>query len=223
LGLLVASALAAFLATVLTGGNAGAYHQAVYQMTMTPPTHPAGSQAFNSCGWHTGSCFNNQDGSALDFGYYNFSTYDYDVRFRGWFYRSNTSYSSIYLWLDIRNVVASPNFCDETAAGVLEVIPWAVRWEMHYLHTNRSAGGAGLYVSGSGIGAWNDATVAYMIYDTGCVGQWYHAHEWVVPIGTLSLNEQNRAIYPCCNYGGGYYTNNMEGYRTHRIQFWQGH
>jgi hypothetical protein len=222
--LLTGAAIAAFLVTLLTADKASAYHQNGYQMIMTPPTHPAGIASYNSCGWHTGSCLNNDDGSALDWGYWNGSSADYDVRFRGWFYRSNTSYSSNYLWLRVTNVTVSENLCDKSKAGVLEFLPWEIRWEMHYLHTNRSVGGAGLYVSGSGVGAWNDPTVAHMVYDyVGCPWTAYHVHEWLVPVGTLSVNEQNRGVYPCCNYGGGNFANNIQGYYTHRVQFWQGH
>jgi len=47
--------VARFLVGLLTPSNAEATHQNLYQAIMAPPTHPTGSQAYNSCGWHTGS------------------------------------------------------------------------------------------------------------------------------------------------------------------------
>jgi len=89
--LLVAALVAGFLAGLLAPSPAEATHQNLYQVIMAPPTHPTGAQAYNSCGWHSGSCLNHVNGAAMDWGWWNGSSGDYYARFRGWFYRSGTS------------------------------------------------------------------------------------------------------------------------------------
>lgn len=91
-------------------------------------------------------------------------------------------------------------------------------------------GGQALYVSGTGIGAWNSVTAAYMVADAGCPpclptcppDYGFHTHAWAIPV-SWTYYEENRHVYLCCNYGGGLFPNNLENYRTHRIQFQQGH
>lgn len=225
--LVIAALVSAFLVGALWAGSAHATHQNLYQTIVTPPTFPTGQLSYNSCGWHVGDCRNNQDGYALDWGYGNtMGSYDYDVRFRGWLYRSNTSYSGGYLMLNIFQWTSGTDVCDEAVADVIEIAPWKVRYGMHYIHTYISqAGGYPLYVSGSGIGTWNSPTVAHMVYDPGgCPWTAYHVHAQAVPVA-LSYYYENRtiSIYPCCNYGGQLRQNNLEGYQTHKMQFWQGH
>lgn len=176
--LVVAALLAGFFVGLLAPSNAEATHQNLYQVIMAPPTHPTGSQAYNSCGWHTGSCFNHANGSAMDWGWHNGSTGDYYVRFRGWFYRSNTSTSTCCVMLNVFQSVSGPLVCDKAIADLLEIQPWRVRYGMHYLHTYKAASGVSMYVSGSGIGAWNSPTVAYMVDDhQNCPWEAAHAHE----------------------------------------------
>lgn len=224
--LVLAALVSAFMVGLVTMGTAGATHQNLYQTIMTPPTHADGAMSFNSCGWHgvTDSCLLNQNGNALDWGYLNQSVPDYNVRFRGWLYRSNTSYSNSYLILNVFRIRGGPNECDEAAADVIEIIPWKVRYGMHYVHTAYSiGGGVPLYVSGSGIGVWNSPIVAHMVYDfVGCSWTAYHSHTYAAPV-SLSYYLQNRVTYPCCNYGGSYRQNNVEAYQTDKTQFMQGH
>src|SRR3990172_7485055 len=55
--LFVAALIAGFLVGLATTPSyAEATHQNLYQVTMAPPTHPTGSEAYNSCGWHSGAC-----------------------------------------------------------------------------------------------------------------------------------------------------------------------
>lgn len=61
-----------------------------------------------------------------------------------------------------------------------------------------------------------------MVYDTGCPWTAYHVHA-TPPTLAVSLYDENRVIYPCCNYGGNYFQNNIEAYWTFKTQFWQGH
>ena len=78
--LLVAALIAGFLVGLLaTPSDAEATHQNLYQVSMAPPTHPTGSEAVNSCGWHVGSCYDRVDGSSMDWGWHNGSTGDYYV------------------------------------------------------------------------------------------------------------------------------------------------
>lgn len=108
---------------------------------MAPPTHPTGSEAYNSCGWHSGACvYPVADGPAMDWGYYNGSTYDSYVRFRGWFYRSGTGYSSGYVMLNVFQSASGDWVCDHTVADLWEILPWRVRYGMHYYHTYKAAG-----------------------------------------------------------------------------------
>jgi hypothetical protein len=138
-------------------------------------------------------------------------------------YRSNTASSTGYLMLNVFQAASDGTVCNESVSDVIEIAPWKVRYGMHYVHTNIAVGGGvSLTVSGSGIGTWNSKAVATMIADAGCPWTGYHAHVSAVPVA-LSYYSENRAVYPCCDYGGGYYPNNSEGYRTHRMQFWQGH
>ena len=191
---------------------------------MMPPTHTPQYWSQLTCGWHSGDCRDNVNGAALDWGSYNGSVYDYNVRFRGWLYRNNTTSSNGYLILNVfKQLPEGSSVCDETVADVIEIQPWWVRYGMHYLHTNNSVGGGlSLFVDGGGLGGWNSPTVAYMIDDTGCATTGYHVHEWPVAVKLSSLWE-NRGRYPCCNYGGGQFTNNYEANKTHIMQFWQGH
>jgi len=222
--LLISAFVSAFLVGLFSTGTAGATHQNLYQGTMTPPTHAIGQLSFNSCGWHFGDCRNNQNGNSLDWGYWNGAQADYNVRFRGWLYRSNTAYSNGYLMLNVFQGPIEPNVCDEAIADVIEIAPWRVRYGMHYTHSDISVGGGvGLYVSGSGYGAWNNPTVAYMVYDADfCPWTAYHAHTQLIVVA-LSYYGENRTVYPCCNYGGSNHANNTEQDRTHLVQFQQGH
>jgi len=171
---------------------------------MNPPTHADGATSYNSCGWHSGSCLNNQNGPALDWGYWNGGDADYNVRFRGWLYRSSTSYSSAYLKQSRIYLKLSPGESDTRCA-----IRIATTLYPEYT-----------YVSGSGIGAWNSPIVAYMVNDGGCPWTAYHAY--VQPVA-LSYYSENRATYPCCNYGGTWVQNNLQANKTHTTQFLQGH
>src|SRR3990172_8257055 len=111
--------------------------------------------------------------------------------------------------------------CDHTVADLWEILPWRVRYGMHYYHTYKAAGGVTMYVSGSGIGAWNSPTVAYMIDDhLGCPWTAAHVHELVVPVA-LTYYAENRA-YACCDANGNK-QNNVEWNKTHTVQFQQGH
>jgi hypothetical protein len=69
---------------------------------------------------------------------------------------------------------------------------------------------------------FNSPNVAYMIQDTGCPWSGYHAHAWLAQ-NLLTHYEENRAVYPCCNYGGRLVTNNYEPNFTHKVRWWQGH
>ena len=116
--LLVAALIAGFLVGLLaTPSDAEATHQNLYQVSMAPPTHPTGSLAYNSCGWHDGSCYAHVDGPWMDWGHNNYSTIDYYVRFRGWFYRSNTSYSSGYVMLNVFQVYSGTDGCEVTGCS----------------------------------------------------------------------------------------------------------
>jgi len=76
----------------------------------------------------------------MDWGYYNGSTYDSYVRFRGWFYRSGTGYSSGYVMLNVFQSASGDWVCDHTVANLWEILPWRVRYGMHYYHTYKAAG-----------------------------------------------------------------------------------
>jgi hypothetical protein len=93
--LLCAAIVSAFLIGFLTEHTASATHQNLYQTIMTPPTHATGASSYNSCGWHVGSCYDYQNGSALDWGYWNGSQADYNVRFRGWLYRVTEHFAGL--------------------------------------------------------------------------------------------------------------------------------
>lgn len=186
---MVAILVAAFVSALMPA-TAGALHQNLYQATMMPPTHSSANPAqlsYNSCGWHSGACHNPfPDGPALDWGYYNGSTYDTVVRFRGWLYRSSTSYP--YGWLALWGFQqqAGSLVCDESVADVIELAPYKTRYGMHYLHTTSYGGSGGqgydLFANGNGIGAWNNRNVAYMIADSGCPWQAYNTHAWAVNV-----------------------------------------
>ena len=220
--LLVAALVSSALFSLFLGDSTDAYHQNIYQTKMTPPTHGDGASSYNSCGWHSGPCYNNVNGPAQDWGYWNGSA-DYNVRFRGWLYRSSTSLSNAYLRLNVFQQSSGPSVCNEAVADVIEVIPWRVRYGMHHIHTNITVSGlVYVNVSGSGIGAWNSPIVASMVNDGGCPWGGYHTHQWAVPVA-LSYYAPNTGRYPCCNYGGGYFQNNIETNTTHTTQFLQGH
>lgn len=157
----------------------------------------------------------------MDWGWHNGSTGDYYVRFRGWFYRSSTSTQPCCLMLSVYQVASGPDVCDYMIADLIEILPWRVRYGMHYYHTYKAAAGISMYVSGSGIGAWNSPTVGYMIDDRPCPWDAAHTHAWAVPVA-LTYYAENTAVYQCC-YGNGNHQNNLESHKTHTIQFQQGH
>lgn len=220
--LILAALVAGFLVALLAPSGTEATRQNLYQVIMAPPTHPTGSLAYNSCGWHAGSCLNHTNGSAMDWGWHNGSTGDYDVRFRGWFYRSGTGYSSCCLVLSISQLYSGAGGCDEMMADLIEVQPWRVRYRMRYLHTYKAIGSVAIYVSGSGIGAWNSPTVGFMVDDkSNCPWTAHHTHEELLGVA-LTYYAENRTTYACC-YGNGNKQNNLKSNKTHTVQFQQGH
>jgi len=124
--------------------------------------------------------------------------------------------------LNIFQVYSGSGGCDYMIADLIEILPWRVRYGMHYTHTYVASGAVGLYVSGSGIGAWNSPAVGYMVDDSSnCPWTAAHTHAQLAQVA-LTYYAENRTTYACC-YGNGNKQNNQESNKTHTVQFQQGH
>ena len=185
---------------------------------MAPPTHPTGSLAYNSCGWHDGSCYAHVDGPWMDWGHNNYSTIDYYVRFRGWFYRSNTSYSNGYVMLNVFQVYSGTDGCDSRLRSHRDSAMARPIW---YALSPTYKAAKSLYVSAADRDLEFTA-VGYMVNDElNCSWTAAHTHESVAPVA-LTYYAENRTVYACCQ-GNGNKQNNLESNKTHTVQFQQGH
>lgn len=190
--IIIAAVLGAVLALAMpksTGAGTGRW----YDVHPMPPSGPDGQYVLLTCGWHSGAC-GGTDGDALDWD----DKVDLQVRFRGWFLRTVDAVHKLSI-VGRTSTLSSGSFvCDEAVANIYENNNGVLklRFAMHYLH---AVGPQWPIVTQFTFITfndwyWNSIPVATMVWDTGCTGQWYHVHEYPVPIAVATWAENHITV-----------------------------